>query len=66
MDAADAARLTEAVTDAIADAVKRGESYSSFEDFLTDESVERMTEAVIEEAAETHADLELIRRSIKK
>ena len=49
MDAADAARLTEAVTDAVADAVKRGESYSSLEDFLTDESVERMTEAVIEE-----------------
>ena len=53
MDAADAARLTEAVTDAVADAVKRGENYSSLEDFLTDESVERMTEAVIEEAAET-------------
>ena len=53
MDTADAARLTEAVTDAVADAVKRGESYSSLEDFLTDESVERMTEAVIEEAAET-------------
>ena len=53
MDAADAARLTEAVTDAVADAVKRGESYSSLENFLTDESVERMTEAVIEEAAET-------------
>ena len=53
MDAADAARLTEAVTDAVADAVKRGESYSSLEDFLTDESVERITEAVIEEAAET-------------
>ena len=53
MDAADAARLTEAVTDAVADAVKRGESYSSLEDFLTDESVERMTEAVIEETAET-------------
>ena len=53
MDTADAARLTEAVTGAVADAVKRGESYSSLEDFLTDESVERMTEAVIEEAAET-------------
>ena len=53
MDAVDAARLTEAVTDAVADAVKRGESYSSLENFLTDESVERMTEAVIEEAAET-------------
>ena len=53
MDAADAARLTEAVTEAVADAVKRGESYSSLEDFLTDESVERMTEAVIEETAET-------------
>ena len=39
MDAADAARLTEAVTDAVADAVKRGENYSSLEDFLTDESV---------------------------
>ncbi len=34
-------------------AEKRGENYSSLEDFLTDESVERMTEAVIEEAAET-------------
>ena len=53
MDAADAARLTEVVTGAVADAVKRGESYSSLENFLTDESVERMTEAVIEEAAET-------------
>ena len=53
MDTADAARLTEAVTGAVADAVKRGESYSSLEDFLTDESVERMTEAVIEEAAKT-------------
>ena len=52
MDTADAARLTDAVTGAVADAVKRGESYSSLEDFLTDESVERMTEAVIEEAAE--------------
>ena len=54
MDTADAARLTEAVTGAVADAVKRGESYSSLEEYLTDEkSVERMTEAVIEEAAET-------------
>ncbi len=53
MDAADAARLTEAVTGAVADAVKRGESYSSLEEYLTDESVERMTEAVIEEAAKT-------------
>ena len=53
MDTADAARVTEAVTGAVADAVKRGESYSSLEDFLTDESVERMTEAVIEEAAKT-------------
>ena len=53
MDAVDAARLTEAVTGAVADAVKRGENYSSLENFLTDESVERMTEAVIEEAAET-------------
>ncbi len=52
MDASDAARLTEAVTGAVADAVKRGESYSSRTDFLTDESVERMTEAVIAEAAE--------------
>lgn len=52
MNAADAARLTEAVTDAVADAVKRGESYSSRTDFLTDESVERMTEAVIAEAAD--------------
>ena len=52
MNASDAARLTEAVTDAVADAVKRGESYSSRTDFLTDESVERMTEAVIAEAAE--------------
>ena len=33
MDAADAARLTEAVTDAVADAVKRGESYSSLRIF---------------------------------
>ena len=49
MDTADAASLT----DAVANAVKRGESYSSLEDFLTDESVERMTEAVIEETAET-------------
>ena len=53
MDTADAARVTEAVTGAVADAVKRGESYSSLENFLTDESVERMTEAVLEEAAET-------------
>ena len=53
MDTADAARLTEAVTGAVADAVKRGESYSSLENFLTDESVERMTEAVIEETAKT-------------
>lgn len=53
MDTADAARLTEAVTGAVADAVKRGESYSSLEEYLTDESVERMTEAVIEETAET-------------
>ena len=53
MDSADAARVTEAVTGAVADAVKRGESYSSLEDFLTDESVERMTEAVIEETAKT-------------
>ena len=53
MDTADAARLTEVVTGAVADAVKRGESYSSLENFLTDESVERMTEAVIEEAAKT-------------
>ena len=53
MDTADAARLTDAVTGAVADAVKRGESYSSLEDFLTDESVEHMTEAVIEETAET-------------
>ena len=52
MNASDAARLTEAVTGAVADAVKRGESYSSRTDFLTDESVERMTEAVIAEAAE--------------
>ncbi len=52
MNASDAARLTEAVTDAVADAVKRGENYSSRTDFLTDESVERMTEAVIAEAAE--------------
>ena len=29
MDSADAARLTEAVTGAVADAVKRGESYTS-------------------------------------
>ena len=52
MNASDAARLTEAVTGAVADAVKRGENYSSRTDFLTDESVERMTEAVIAEAAE--------------
>lgn len=52
MNAADAARLTEAVTDAVADAVKRGESYSSRTDFLTDESVERMTEALVAEAAD--------------
>ena len=52
MNVSDAARLTEAVTGAVADAVKRGESYSSRTDFLTDESVERMTEAVIAEAAE--------------
>ena len=53
MNASDAAKLTEAVTGAVADAVKRGENYSSRTDFLTDESVERMTEAVIAEAAET-------------
>lgn len=49
MDADAAAQLTEAVTDAVSDAVKRGEEYSSREDFLTDGSVGRMTEAVLDE-----------------
>ncbi len=48
MNASDAARLTEAVTGTAADAVKRGESYSSREAFLNEESVTRMAGAVLE------------------
>ncbi len=52
LDATDTAAFMEAVTDTVSEAVKRGEGYSSLQDYLTDNRVSQITEAVLETTVE--------------
>ena len=52
LDAAGTTAFTEAVTDVVSKTVKRGEGYSSLQDFLTDGRVSQIMEATLETVVE--------------